>query len=704
MNAKRMILRGVRGLALAALAIAAPMATLCSCEDTLDMPSYTENDLDYVFSDVSRADLFVKGCYRGLIHEEQYRQFNTGETVTHPAEEDLSGSKYAIANYYYDPITPYTLSTTYSECYRIIEQCNIALKYLERLEQSDKRDALKGEALVVRAYCYHNLIRFYGDVPAVWNALEDLDPEDESTFYPKRTDRDEIYDHIVADMQEAVEYLPWYSESGYSAPERVSKQAALGLLARVCLHAGGYSLRWDLETNDPATLQMRLRDDPARVREFYEIADNALQRVIDRGENSLVQASGGMSGFQRLFTTYLQRNYGETSQEIMFQEAELGSTTNSTFGVYNGQPGSSGGLYGQRKTLQFKLPTYYLSFDENDTRRDVTCCNYSVSYLNTNSIDDEWSHIGTTYSCIMSGKFRIQWSVEPSAASQRNIDVPILRYADVLLMYAETQNYLNGGPTAAAISALRQVRERAGIGSMEIPSTQEDFLEALMQERKWELADEYTLRSDLIRTNLLDSHIRQAQQDLLDLSDRVGKYADVPIYRVYQYSRNSQVYGDDFLTVPYFDLTDPDEIAMIEEGAGSTASARDEFNEIMAVILANHGITDGSAWYVTNMFQAWNSTYNKNCRRCGGFSMSTVSTLCIGQSTYTKPTGSFENNGTYPAWVGGSNGLYYAYERNKTELLPFANSSAGHPMVDNPNLTQHPGYANWTGTPGDADD
>ncbi|MCD8203184.1 MAG: RagB/SusD family nutrient uptake outer membrane protein [Prevotella sp.] len=690
MNTKK-IYKGIKNLALAAVVIA-PAMFLSSCNDTLDMPSYTENDLDFVFSDLDKAELFVKGCYRGLIHEEQYRQFNTGETVTHPAEEDLSGSKYAIANYYYDPITPYTLSTTYSECYRIIEQCNVGLKYIANLPESDRRNAFRGEMLMVRAYCYHNLIRFYGDVPAVWSALEDLDPDAESTFYPTRTSRDEIYDHIIADMQEAVEYIPWYSECDYGTPERLSKQAALGILARICLHAGGYSLRWDLETNDPSTLELKRRDDAAKVREFYQIADDALKQIIDRGENKLIQSSGDMSGFQTLWCNFMQRNYSATSDEIMWQIAEYGTTTNSTFGVYNGQPGSSGGLYGQRKTLQFKLPTYYLSFDENDTRRDVTCCDYSVTFLKTNDIDEEWSNVGTTYSCIMSGKFRIEWGVEPAAASQRNVDIPVLRYADVLLMYAETQNYLNNGPTAAAISALQQVRDRAGIGSMAIPTTEDDFLEAIMQERKWELADEFTLRSDLIRTNLLDEHIHQAQQDLKDLSDKTGKYAGIATYRLYKYCQNSQTYGDTFLTVPYIDITDPDEIALIET-APTSSSAYDAFNEKIATILANHGITDGSTWYATRMFEAWNSTYNKNCRRAGGFGMASVSTICVGQSTYTKATGSEENGGSYPEWVAGDNGLYYAYEKNKTELLPFANSAEGHPMVDNPNLTQHPGYA-----------
>ncbi len=274
----------------------------------------------------------------------------------------------------------------------------------------------------------------------------------------------------------------------------------------------------------------------------------------------------------------------------------------------------------------------------------------------------------------MGGKFRIQWSVEPAAASQRNIDVPVLRYSDVLLMYAETQNFLNGGPTSAAISALQQVRNRAGIGSMDIPTTESDFLEAVMQERKWELADEFVLRSDLIRTNLLDSHIKQAQEDLMALSTRTGKYANIPTHRLYKYSQNEQIYGDTFLSVPYIDLTDDEEIALLAT-APTTATAREAFNEVIQGILANHGITDGSTWYVTRMFESYTSTYNKNCRRAGGFSMTAYGTLCIGQSTYTKATGYEENGNAYPAWVAGDNGLYYGYEKYKVELLPFANSA-----------------------------
>ena len=676
------------------LSMASISLGMISCSDWLEMPSYTTDDVETIFADETTADMFVQGCYRGLIHSEMFYQLGAGETVTHSSEDgSTNNSKYMICNYKYDPTIPATVTTVFKEQYRIIESTNIAISRLNAMPETAKRNALLGEALAIRAFCYHNLIRIYGDVPAIWTPLEEMDPEDENTFYPRRSDRDGIYDRIISDLQTAVEYLPWYSESDYATPERLSKQGAYALLARVALYAGGYSLRWNLETNDPSTLHMARRDDAAKVKEFYEIADAACEAIINRNENSLVQAQGGMSGFQYLWYNFCQRNFSATNEEIIWELAQYGTVTNSNFGVY-AHPGSRGGVFGSRKAMQFKLPTYYLSFDKEDTRRDVACTSYSIYFLNKGASGDTWVDVGTTYSCIMSGKFRISWCVEPAGASQRNLDIPVMRYADVLLMYAETQNYLNNGPTEKGKQALQKVRERAGIGSMAVPSTQQAFEDAIVQERKWEFSDEFTLRSDLTRLNRLAKELATCKQEMKDLSDRKNAYADVPVYRLYKFHEDAQQYGDKFLALDYIDLTDAAEIAAIEE----IPEDEDAFQAALAGIVRAHGYTveEGDKWYPVNMFEAYTSTYNGNARKAVGFANG-YNALQIGNIIYTKPTGSAENGGTYPNWIeaaDGSDGLYYGFKENCCELLPFANLSAGHPMVDNPNLTQHPGYAN----------
>ncbi|WP_222124274.1 hypothetical protein, partial [Bacillus pumilus] len=90
----------------------------------------------------------------------------------------------------------------------------------------------------------------------------------------------------------------------------------------ICLYAGGYSLRWDIETNDASSLHFDRRPDEARVKELYEIADAALAEVIGKGENSLItQGRDGMSPYHTLFYNYCQRNFGVSSQEMMWQIA-----------------------------------------------------------------------------------------------------------------------------------------------------------------------------------------------------------------------------------------------------------------------------------------------------------------------------------------------------------------------------------------------
>lgn len=673
------------------LLIATQISNSCS-DDFLDQPAYNSIDTETVFESLLTADMFVQGCYRGLVSTEMYYQLGAGDTVTHSSEDgSTNNSKYNIANYQYDAFIPNTLTGIYSAMYQSIERANIAIARIGGMEASPKRDALIAEAKFIRAYCYYNLIRVYGDVPAIWTPLEDQDPTDPNTLYPKRASRDEIYDRIIADMQESVAAMPTLGQAGFPTTERLTRPAANALLAKIALYAGGYSLRWPLNTSTPGT--MSRRPDNARVQQLYQIANDACAAVINGGQNSLMQATGGKSGFESLWFNFCQRNLSVLNQEVMWQIAQLGPNTNGGFGVY-AHPGSRGGFYGSRKALQFLLPTYYLSFAPGDTRRDVSCTAYSIYFMNAGAASDTWVNAGTTFSCIMPGKFRIGWCVAPQAADSRNLNVPLIRYADVLLMFAETQNYLNGGPTAAGNAALQQVRNRAGVSSLPIPSGQAAYEQALVQERKWEFSGEFTLRTDLIRMNKIESEILATRQAMKNLSDKTGPYANTPVIRLYKHLKNAQVYGDPFLAIPYVDLTDPAQIAAAS-AVPTNAAGYAAYQTVLRNIVTANGQTTVATdlWYPVNMFQAYSSTFNSNGKRTVGYTAAAAVQLQIGNIIYTKPTGSAENGGTYPNWIqGGGGGLFYGFVPNKTELLPFANQSAGHPMIDNPNLTQLPGY------------
>jgi len=658
-----------------------------SCSnDFLDQPSTNTSDTESVFQSLDTADIYVQGCYRGIVPTEMYYQLGAGDTVIHSAEDGTTNnSKYNICNYFYDAKTPYTVTGIYSVMYASIERTNIAISGLSKMPDSPRRNALIAEVKALRAFCYYNLIRVYGDVPAVWIPLVEADPNDPNTLYPKRASRDLIYDRIIADMQESVNDLPTTGTN-----ERLKKASGNALLARIALYAAGYSLRWDLNTGAPGT--MSRRPDNARVQQLYQIADAAAASVINGGTNSLVQAQSGKSGFEALWFNFCQRKFGVSDPEMLWHIAEYGPNTNSAFGVY-AMEGSRGGTYGSRKALQFILPSYYLSFNPGDTRRDVSCTSYSIYFLNAGAATDTWVNVGTTFSCILPGKFRMGWGVAPQAADARNLNIPIIRYADVLLMYAETQNYLNGAPTAAGTAALQQVRTRAGIGSLAIPTGQQAFESAIVQERKWEFAGEFNLRTDLIRMNRIASEIEATKQAMKNLSNKTGAYANTPALRLYKFEKNAQVYGDPFLALKYIDITNPAEIAIVQNVPTSSANYA-AYQTALASIVTAHGqtVVAGDKWYPTKMFEAYTSTFNGNARKAVGFTGG-FNALQIGAIIYTKPTGSAENGGTYPNWIeGGGDGLFYGFVPNKTELLPFAAASAGHPLVDNPNLTQLPGY------------
>ena len=149
------------------LSVMALSMGMTSCADWLEMPSYTSADSETVFKNEEAAELFVTGCYRGIIPTEMVYQLMAGETVTHSSEDGTTNNgKYNICNWFYDSTSPYTVTTLYNEEYGAIEATNIAIKNLNMMPETTKRNSLLGEALALRAFAYLNLISSYGDVPA----------------------------------------------------------------------------------------------------------------------------------------------------------------------------------------------------------------------------------------------------------------------------------------------------------------------------------------------------------------------------------------------------------------------------------------------------------------------------------------------------------------------------------------------------------
>jgi starch-binding outer membrane protein, SusD/RagB family len=220
----------------------------------------------------------------------------------------------------------------------------------------------------------------------------------------------------------------------------------------------------------------------------------------------------------------------------MFQVGSIGASAvaDSKLGYYNGP--TVGGL--GNKSINI-IPTYFYSFDSMDTRRDVTCATYTVAA-------DGVTKTGIGATAIVDGKYRRDWlsnpSVSPTDAVQYfGLKWQLIRYSDVLLMFAEAENELNG-PTAAAYDAVNKVRRRGFGKPIDSPSdidlptglSKATFFDALVKERSFELGGEGLRKYDLLRWNMLNTKILETRAKLNDLQNRVGPYTNFPTSMYYK--------------------------------------------------------------------------------------------------------------------------------------------------------------------------
>ncbi len=660
------------------LAIPALLIGFTSCEDWLDLPSESKMDSQSAFATVSRAEMSVMGCYAWLHTQELGYQLLEGTDEIASTE---SNSKYNVSNYDYTN-TSGMLSNTYTSMYKAIEYANVCIDAIPNMSvgesETTKRDMLLGEALAIRAYAYWNLVRFYGDVPFTTTPTSKA-----TTFSSSRTSRDVIWDQCVTDLQEAIKLLPWKSEGMVQTPERFTKNSAYGILARVALYAAGYSLRWDLNTvpYNPSTVKIAQRDDQARIKELLKIAVDACKAVINKGENTLV------ANYDQIFRDLALEQY---NTETMLEFGMHGTNAADVrTGYTNGIPASgTSPVIGKIGSQMMAMPTFYFEYEEGDQRRDVSICNYGIE---GNSKGDKYRM--ETFAGMGVGKYRCNWKKERgSTDSRRDINWPLLRYSDVLLMYAEALNELNNGANADAVDAVKQVRLRAfkndasKVGS--IPTDYQGFKDFIIQERKLELNGEGLRKTDLTRWGVLYELLTAEKAKLVQLCNHEGKYASVPQYRVYKLDQIPSL-EDPNIALPYQDATEAD---VVKLGLSE------------ADLLTLHTLNNNSKGLIkTNLLEGSDGkVYFAAADVPSGVTTKAVeyNILNMWSQNALKQKGNLsvkevkENGSTIAAnnaWITGSSGIYYGLKKNMVEILPFHTTK----IIDvNPGLAgqQHPCY------------
>jgi hypothetical protein len=217
-------------------------------------------------------------------------------------------------------------------------------------------------------------------------------------------------------------------------------------------------------------------------------------------------------------------------------------------GNYDGIRTDASSRYGQGGGGINALPIYFYAFESIDTRRDVTIGIYQVLATNLKSPQ--------ALTSITNGKYRRDWRspLLPGTANNLGFNWAVIRFSDVLLMFAETENEINNGATIAAKNALEEVRKRAYRGNESsigvTPADKTGFFNALVNERYLELGFEAIRKYDLIRWNLLNAKMNpqtgEIRTKLKQLRDGTGPYANVPLYVYWKNTGEEITWMDSF--------------------------------------------------------------------------------------------------------------------------------------------------------------
>ena len=372
-----------------------------------------------------------------------------------------------------------------------------------------------GQAYFIRGYAYFDLVRRFGAVP-----LRDISyTPSNAAGAMARSPLDSVYHAIVIDLKRAADSLPMsYAEAaGGGRPTPVS---AWGLLAKVYLHMAGAEV-----TGTPLAANKAAYLDSARI---------YAQKVMTSGQTALEP------NYYDLFDVVKQN----TSKEILFavEAATAGVQGSQLPGYYAPTQyslagGGSAGFIGMRRD-------FYGTFAKSDKRvapnlgmyvhwQYTTSSNdkgtpaiWADSLPQLGAVKDSVTNYGAwtegcgyfgqdthmlvmpdaqsaakmdTAKVVVASTIFINKYIDPNGQSSTgNSNNPIiLRYADVLLMYAEAENALNG--PANAYSAINQVRARAGVPALTPGLSQAQFAESVYVERKHELFAEFQTRFDMVR-------------------------------------------------------------------------------------------------------------------------------------------------------------------------------------------------------------
>ncbi len=507
-----------------------------SCKDYLKADSNSIFTEEMSFRNLDFAQKAVFGIYANLT---QSRLYETNMGLFYKCDNDIEmflsandGARRSLAHYAGNEGIS-ELATPWELLYQTIERANICIENLPISEiwsgeYAAQARRLYGEAITLRALCYYELISLWGDVPFITTPVKSGD-----NFYIPKTDRDEIYEHLIQDLKDVQDDIPWLKTAGTA--ERVNRGFVKGLRARLAMTYAGFSLR----NGTHETRRGR------NWLQYYQIANQECREIMESGQHRL---NPGYENIFRGIHAYAQDLvYGEVLFEIAFGRLINGRVAQAIGMAFSTNPEEP--KYGRAVSEVQMSPYYYYSFDTKDLRRNVNAelYNYASS-----------AFLGQQRLISLTGfrpcKWRRSW-ITPSmggdlkAVILTGVNWPLMRYSDIVLMFAESENEING-PTAAAKEALASVRQRAFAPDdwnekvtgyiNSVSSGKESFFNAIVDERSWEFGGEMMRKSDLVRWNLLYDKIQKMKEETAKIITNHEDYQWVPDYIFWKHKDDNE--------------------------------------------------------------------------------------------------------------------------------------------------------------------
>lgn len=368
------------------------------------------------------------------------------------------------------------LLNTWTSLYAGINNANLLLEKIDGADMDENlRTKYKGEARFLRAYYHFILAQAWGDIPVKTASTNDV----ASVNTPKKTQA-EVFDFIINEMEACADMVD--STEYNLSVSRVKKTAVEGILARVCLTRAGYPSNGG--------------------KPYYEKAAHWANEVKKSGKHNLNPDVYAM--YKNMASDKVDGIYNESIWEAEF----LGNRTEGHYSagrlgnvngiLNNADPNiAQGDGYGygffSGTTILWDLYLKTQNGTTPDARRDLSMAPYTYA----KGVKSNWSATNIVQrNC---GKFRREWEVLfPKEKNYTPENFPIIRYADVLLMLAESENEVNQAPTALAYECINKVRERAGVLPLSGLSY-DQFKQELKDERGRELCFEGIRKYDLVR-------------------------------------------------------------------------------------------------------------------------------------------------------------------------------------------------------------